>query len=71
MTRHLDISSLTPAERIMLAEELWDSLASDHDPLPLTPAQGEELDRRLAAADRGELSYSSWADVKGRLQRLE
>lgn len=64
-----DFSCLTPAERIMLAEDLWDSLASDHPPLPLTPTQGEELDRRLTVADRGEMSYSCWADVKGRLHR--
>jgi putative addiction module component (TIGR02574 family) len=71
MTHGIDINRLTPAERIMLAEDLWESLASDHEPLPLTPAQSEELDRRLAAADRGELSYSCWADVKGRLLRPE
>ena len=71
MPHGIDITRLTPAERIMLAEDLWDSLASDHYPLPLTPAQCDELDRRLAAADRGELSYSSWADVKGRLLRPE
>jgi putative addiction module component (TIGR02574 family) len=67
MTREFDISHLSPAERILLVEELWDSLAPDWQAMPLTPAQQEELEYRLAAADRGELSYSSWNDVKRRL----
>ena len=35
--------------------------------LALTPTQREELQRRLAAADRGEMTYASWQDVKRRL----
>jgi putative addiction module component (TIGR02574 family) len=67
MSHEFDISHLSPAERILLAEELWDSLAPDWQTVPLTPAQQEELERRLNAADRGELTYSSWHDVKRRL----
>lgn len=49
--RIVDIDSLTPDEKLDLIGELWDSL--DHDAIPLTPAQIEELDRRLAADDAG------------------
>jgi len=55
----------------MLVEELWDSLAASEESLPLTAAQSQELERRLAAADRGDLTYSSWQDVKRRLMRPE
>jgi putative addiction module component (TIGR02574 family) len=65
--RPFDFSHLTPAERILLAEDLWDSVAAQDDVPPLTPAQEAELHHRLAAADRGEMSYSSWLDVKRRL----
>jgi putative addiction module component (TIGR02574 family) len=71
MTDEIDITRLSPAERILLAEDLWDSLAAGQEPPPLTPAQFEELERRLAAADRGEMSYSSWDDIKLRLLRKE
>jgi putative addiction module component (TIGR02574 family) len=71
MTHPLDISRLTPAERILLAEDLWDSLATTQEPLPLTLPQTQELDRRLDAADRGRLVYSSWANVKERILRPE
>jgi putative addiction module component (TIGR02574 family) len=43
----LNISDLTPEERLRLIEELWDSLAKDPEAVPLTNAQHEELDRRL------------------------
>jgi len=67
MKPDFDYSRLTTAERILLAEDLWDSLAADHQSLSLTPAQQEELQRRLAAAERGEVSYSPWEEVKRRL----
>lgn len=43
----LDIEKLSPDERLELLEELWDSLRKDPSSVPLTPAQQEELDRRL------------------------
>jgi putative addiction module component (TIGR02574 family) len=62
-----DFSHLSPAERILLAEELWDSVTDEQDAPPLNSAQMEELHRRLAAADRGETTYSSWPDAKRRI----
>ena len=44
---HFDFSKLTPAERIQLAEDLWDSL--DPDSIQLTEPQRRDLERRLAA----------------------
>ena len=49
----LKLSELSVAERIQLAEDLWDSVAADTGELPLTDAQRAELERiqkRLAQA---------------------
>jgi putative addiction module component (TIGR02574 family) len=43
-----EINRLDVSERIQLVEDLWDSVALDAAQLPLTEAQREELDRRLA-----------------------
>ena len=43
----LKIEELSADERLELLEELWESLRQDPDNVPLTPAQQEELDRRL------------------------
>jgi putative addiction module component (TIGR02574 family) len=51
-TTDLDISRLSLAERMQLAEDLWDSVAAETGEFPLTEAQAAELDRRLAALER-------------------
>jgi putative addiction module component (TIGR02574 family) len=67
MKSDFDLSQLSPAERILLAEDLWDSLAPEWQATPLSAAQQQELNRRLEAADRGELTYSIWPEIKSRL----
>ena len=46
------ISKLSVAERIQLAEELWDSVAAETGDLPLSASQKAELERRLADLER-------------------
>lgn len=65
------LSDLPVDERIKLVEELWDSIASDQDALPLTEEQKAELDRRLDAyeIDRndGRLAAAAIADIRNKL----
>ena len=68
-TPAFDFSQLTVAQRIQLVQDIWDSVAEEAQAIPLTPAQQQELERRLAAADRGEMTYSAWDEVKRRLLR--
>ena len=59
---------LSVAERILLVEEIWDSIAADQESLPVTQAQKDELDRRLAAYEANPTAGSSWEEVKARLR---
>jgi putative addiction module component (TIGR02574 family) len=43
----LDISELSVAERIQLAEDLWDSILDNQEELLLSEAQEQELNWRL------------------------
>jgi putative addiction module component (TIGR02574 family) len=45
----LDISRLSPKERLDLIGELWDSLAAEE--VQLTPAQERELEHRISTFD--------------------
>lgn len=66
------ISKLSRAERIQLAEELWDSVAADTGDLPITEAQVAELYRRLADLERDPDAGESWPVVRARIeQRLD
>jgi putative addiction module component (TIGR02574 family) len=56
----LDIERLSPDERIRLAEELWESLRQRPEDVPLTPAQAEELDRRVEIYRRDSEPGEPW-----------
>lgn len=63
----VEISQLSIAERIQLAEDLWDSILERQDELPLTDVQQQELDRRLEHYQQDPTSGSTWEEVKQRL----
>jgi putative addiction module component (TIGR02574 family) len=63
----LDISRLTPKERLDLIGELWDSLSATD--VQLTPAQEAELDRRLATFDADRREAIPWEDIEAEIDR--
>jgi putative addiction module component (TIGR02574 family) len=63
----MDIQLLSTAERILLAEQLWDSVRDKSDEIEVTPEQIKLLEARLAALEvDGDLG-DSWENVKGRV----
>jgi putative addiction module component (TIGR02574 family) len=65
-----EILQMGIAERIQLVEDIWDSIAAVPDAIPLTDAQREELDRRIAAYHANPQLGSPWDEVKKRLSGL-
>jgi putative addiction module component (TIGR02574 family) len=63
----VEINQLSIAERIQLAEDLWDSILDRQDEVPLDRSQQQELDRRLARHQQDPNSGSTWEAVKQRL----
>jgi len=61
-----ELMKLSPAERIQLAQELWDSITPEEMP-PLTPEQIEEMERRLAEHEKDPGSAVPWEEVRARL----
>ncbi len=71
MTEHakqISLEGLSVADRMSLIEQIWDSIAAEQESLPLTQAQKDELDRRLAAYEADPTAGSTWEEVKARLQ---
>ena len=62
--KKIDIHDLSQSERILLAEQLWDSIVEDQDSLEVTDAQMELLQQRLAAYRASPNEGSSWEEVK-------
>ena len=64
-----DIMEMTVSERILLAQDLWDSITAAPESIDLTEAQREELDRRLAGFDRDPDTGVPWAEVRASLAK--
>ena len=64
----LGIDRMSIDDRLRLVGEIWDSIAAEADALPLTDAEKEMIDRRLADMEANPDAGSSWEEVKARLQ---
>lgn len=64
-----EILRLSVEDRIQLVEAIWDSIADNPDSLPVTDAQREELDRRLAEHHRNPQAARPWSAVRDSLSR--
>jgi putative addiction module component (TIGR02574 family) len=62
--KSLGIDRLSVAERIVLVQQIWDSLAIDPDQLPLTEVQRQELERRADDDDVNPGDTVPWEQVK-------
>ena len=65
--KSLGIDRPSVAERILLVEEIWDSIAAEAHAVEVPEAHKEELDRRLEAYRQDPKAGSSWDEVKQRL----
>lgn len=64
----LGLDRLSIAERILLVEELWDSIASSPEAFTLTDAHRRDVERRLEKYRDDPKAGSPWEEVKARLQ---
>jgi len=64
-----EITRLSTPEKILLLEDLWDSIASDQDGVPVPQSHREELDNRYKryGADTGCLL--SLEELQRRIER--
>lgn len=60
----LGIDRLPVAERIVLVQQIWDSIAADPDQVPLTQPQRAELERRIDDDDANPDDTIPWEQVK-------
>jgi putative addiction module component (TIGR02574 family) len=65
MTELNEILKLSPAERILMIEKIWNSI--NHEKIDITNAQVEETERRLARYKAGKTKFFSWEEIKREL----
>lgn len=62
-----DLDKYTNAEKILLAEELWESVSKEK--LELSDAMKQELDRRISLVEEDKTEFYTWEDVKNTLKK--
>lgn len=65
-----EIEKLSTAEKIMLVESIWNSIADKHT-IELTLQQKQELDRRLELIESGQATFLSLDEIKQRFNALK
>jgi putative addiction module component (TIGR02574 family) len=58
---------LPPADRLVLAQDIIDSVLAENAAPPLTSEEIAELDRCCAAVDSGQMPTYAWHDIRERL----
>jgi len=67
-SRLAKVSDLSPADRLKLISQVWDTLSPAD--IPVTEAARALLDARLADMEARPDDQSPWPEVKARLERL-
>lgn len=68
--KSLGIDRLGIDERLMLIEEIWESISADSAAVPLTAEQTQELERRLADHEANPDDVIPLAEVKASISKL-
>ena len=63
-----DIDKYSAAEKIALAEELWDSVTKEDT--QISEESKIELDYRLSQIEENKTEYYTWNEVKAHLNKL-
>ncbi len=63
----MNLQELSQSEKILLAEDLWDSVAVEEHLFPVTDEQKKELDIRLAKYSNHSEVGDTWENVRNRI----
>ena len=60
---------LSIPDRILLVEEIWDTIAEENQAFDLSDAQKRELDRRLESAKSNPGQGRTWEQIKAEFMK--
>ncbi len=58
-----EIDGLELSEKLLLVEDIWDSIASSNAEIPLSEWQKQELDKRYHEYRNDKLNLNDWKSV--------
>jgi len=63
-----EIKQLDIAERIILVEEIWDSIAKEQESVELSGYEKSILDARLSSLESNSDDLISWDEMKAKIR---
>jgi putative addiction module component (TIGR02574 family) len=69
LTNIPEIAQLSTSEKILLVEDLWDSIAGDESSLAVPQSHMDELDRRLDAYESDPDNLLSLEELQTRIEK--
>ncbi len=69
VTSQFDYSKLSVAERIVLVQDIWDSIAEEQSNFVLSDAEKQEIDRRIENYQKSGTQGRTWEEVKQRMRQ--
>jgi putative addiction module component (TIGR02574 family) len=63
-----EINQLTLVQKLILAQDIWDSIARESDNLPLPAWQTRELEERYRHYQQGDLELHDWQQTHAELR---
>ncbi|GBE03016.1 putative addiction module component [bacterium BMS3Bbin06] len=64
-----EINKLSTPEKILLVEDIWDSIASNESVVPVPQSHMEELDRRLKRYESAPGNLLSLEELQARIEK--
>ena len=64
-----EISKLSTPEKILLVEDLWDSISSDESAVPVPKSHKTELDRRFKRFESAPGSLLSLEELRTKIEK--
>ena len=64
-----EIGKMELSEKLLLVEDIWDSIATDNSEIPMPEWQKKELDRRTKEYQEGKLELHDWKEVHDGLRQ--
>ena len=64
----IEIDGLELSEKLLLVEDLWDSIAASNSELTMPEWQKQELNRRYKEYQQGKLELQDWKSVHEELR---
>ena len=64
----LEINKLSLPQKLILAQDIWDSISRDSGKLTMPEWQKNELDKRYEHYKQGKMELHNWQDVHSELR---